>query len=167
MLFRSFAPRLRELAAAVDPSLALFTPRTLDALEADNEKFQAFVFRIILGVSTMALLLSLAGLYSVMSFTVSRRTREIGIRVALGSDRRRIVTSIFARPLRQAVLGVTLGALVTTWLVYMIYRDAMGLTHVALVTGYAVTMLGVCLLACVVPTRRALGIQPTEALRAE
>jgi len=122
----------------------------------------------------IALLLSLAGIYAVLSFIVARRTREIGVRVALGASRQRIIVAIFKRPLIQVGVGVAVGGI-------LIGLAAEGLVHtemsnvgnglslelVAQLIAYGSLMFGVCLLACVVPTRRALGVEPTEALRAE
>jgi ABC-type lipoprotein release transport system permease subunit len=104
-----------------------------------------------------------------MAFTVSRRTREIGRRVALGSDKRRAAASILRRPLAQLGLGIALGLVWTSWMAaaweggdgFFAPRGA------ALVAAYALLMLGVCLLACIVPARRALAVEPTDALRAE
>ncbi len=127
-------------------------------------------------MSSVALLLSLAGLYAVMAFTVSRRTREIGVRVALGGSRQRILVAIFRRPLIQMGLGVMAGitviAAMTAWFPYTDgpgAGEAQGLTlaAIAMQAGYALLMFGVCMLACVVPTRRALGVEPTVALRTE
>jgi len=120
--------------------------------------------------------LSLAGIYAVLSYIVARRTREIGVRVALGASARRVITSIFRRPLTQVSIGVIAGALFISVAAYAIQLTTQfhvdqprGLTlgETALLAGYAVLMLGVCTLACVVPTYRALKVQPTEALRAE
>ena len=111
--------------------------------------------------------MSLAGIYAVMSFTVARRTREIGIRVALGADRRRLVLSVFRRPLRQVGLGVTVGVGLAGLLLFAIIGDTLAWSHAGVLLAYSVLMLVVCLLACAVPTRRALAVEPTEALRAE
>ena len=121
-----------------------------------------FWVRLLGVVSAVAMLLSLAGIYAVMSFTVARRTREIGIRVALGAPRRRVVAAVFARPLAQVGLGVAAGCVLTA-----MFGDSVQPAALAGALGYSVLMLGVCLLACVVPTRRALDVQPTEALRAD
>jgi ABC-type antimicrobial peptide transport system permease subunit len=128
-------------------------------------QFLAFWFRLTMLVSAVALLLSLTGIYAVMSFTVSRRTREIGIRVALGADPRRIVSAIFRRPLAQVGLGITVGGVLVTAFSFGVMRGALWPTGAAFIIAYAVLMMGVCALACIVPTRRALGIEPTEALR--
>ncbi len=131
--------------------------------------------RITVVSTAIALLLSLAGIYAVLSFTVARRTREIGVRVALGAKRRRVLTAIFRRPLTQVGIGIAAGAT-------LIYLGAQALSHtyqfrntpialsagqVVLLVIYAAFMLGVCLLACVVPTRRALRVEPMVAMRAE
>jgi putative ABC transport system permease protein len=123
-----------------------------------------FWFRVLLGVSALAMLLSLAGIYAVMAFAVSRRTHEIGIRVAMGADARRIVAAVFARPLAQVAMGVVAGTMVVGWLVYTIIGK-LSAREVSLVAGYALLMLAVCMLACVVPTRRALRIEAMDALR--
>jgi putative ABC transport system permease protein len=160
-----FAPRLRATAAAVDSALRVHDVMPLDRVGADMWNELDFLWRLMAGVSILAMILSLAGIYSIMSFTVSRRTREIGIRIALGADARRIVGAILAQALRRVGGGVVAGGVmvgVLTWIV-----AGLSPVEVAGVTAYSLLMLGVCLLACTVPTRRALQVQPTEALRAE
>ena len=157
--------RLRSAATAVDPALRLHDILPMNQVGATMWMEMAFLFRVLVVVSSMALLLSLAGIYSVMAFTVARRTREIGVRVALGSTPRRIVTTIFARPLRQVAFGLAAGAV----LVVLLTQAVMGLSvkEVAVVVAYMVLMMAVCLVACVVPTRRALRVEPITALRTE
>src|SRR5690606_22572683 len=132
-------------------------------------QFYDFWLRLTALLTLVTLVLSWAGIYAVMSFTVSRRTREIGIRVAVGGDARRVILAIFRRPLTQVALGVALGALVIIALLAALSDPGRGpsLRDGAVLVGYAAIMLGVCLLACIVPTRRALAVEPTEALRAD
>jgi putative ABC transport system permease protein len=163
----AFAPRLRTVAAAVDPTLRLDDLVPMDALSNGTLKFLGFWFRITLLVSAVAVVLSLTGIYAVLSFTVARRTREIGVRVALGSDRRQVVAAVFRRPLRQVGLGILTGFVAIGAAALAGAGWQLTLRGVALLVAYAALMTGVCLLACVVPTRRALRVQPTEALRAE
>ncbi|HEY0969564.1 MAG TPA: ABC transporter permease [Gemmatimonadales bacterium] len=158
----AFAPRLRAVAAAVDPTLRLDAVARMDTLADSGIEWAMFWVRLVAVVSAVAMLLSLAGIYAVMSFTVARRTREIGIRVALGASRRRVVAAVFARPLAQVGLGVVAGGVLTA-----MFGDSVRPTALMGALGYSVLMLGVCLLACIVPTRRALQVQPTEALRAD
>jgi hypothetical protein len=164
---QSFAPRLRALAAAVDPTLRLYDLRSLDQVNASAQRWLTFLFRITVAAGALALLLALAGIYSVMSFTVARRTREIGIRVALGADHRRIVVTIFRRPLAQVAGGIVAGALLASAVASGESGESLSAGAVGLLVAYAVLMMGVCLLACIVPTRRALRVEPTEALRVD
>jgi ABC-type antimicrobial peptide transport system permease subunit len=110
----------------------------------------------------------------VTAFTVAKRTREIGVRVALGASRRRIIGAIFRRPLIQVGIGVAVGALLIALATEALAHTEMSNAGTGMSVGTAVQILaygslmfGVCLLACIVPTRRALSVEPTEALRAE
>jgi predicted permease len=166
----TFVPVLQSVAADVDPSLRLHQLFTLDQVTLGQREFFAFWTTILVTVSGLALLLSLGGIFAVMSYTVARRTREIGIRVALGADARRIVLSIFRRPLTQVAAGIVVGGVLAA--LYSVaalteYGGAVSAGGIALLLGYVAFMLGVCLLACVVPTRRALGVEPAEALSLE
>ncbi|HEX2189904.1 MAG TPA: ABC transporter permease [Longimicrobiaceae bacterium] len=162
-----FAPRLRAVAAAVDPTLRLHEVLPLDRVGATLWLEMEFLFRLVMLVSAVALLLSLAGIYSVMAFTVAQRTREIGVRIALGADARRVVAAVFRRPLTQVGAGVAAGGVLVAALTFAVKGGMPSPGEVGLVAAYAALMLGVCMLACVVPTRRALGVEPTEALRAD
>jgi putative ABC transport system permease protein len=159
--------RLRELAEVVDPALRVDNVQLISEIAQDDLRFYSFWLRMTGIVSAIALVLSLAGIYAVMSFTVARRTREIGVRLALGADRRRLVLSIFRRPLTQVALGVASGTVLVTLLIMSASGLRFSLLQVILLALYSVLMLVVCLLACIVPTRRALGIDPMEALRAD
>ncbi|MGZ8377978.1 MAG: ABC transporter permease [Gemmatirosa sp.] len=172
----SLAPRVRALATAVDPALRVEQMTRLDQVAAPQLWFLNLWMRIIIGLTAVALLLSLSGIYAVLSYIVARRTREIGVRVALGASARRVIASIFRRPLTQVTLGVIGGSILIVVAAIAVQHTQefaavkpSGLTFgdVALLSGYSILMLGVCMLACVVPTLRALRVQPTEALRAE
>ena len=176
----TLVPRLRTIAESVDPNLRLNDFMRMDKAADPLVWFLNLWRQIMMILTGIAVLLSLAGIYAVLSFTVSKRTREIGVRVAVGGSPRRIVTAIFRRPLTQVSTGILVGSFLVG-LGSVVLRNhqpdtAMGmhtlegglsLGQLATLIAYAALMLGVCLLACVVPTRRALGVQPTEALRAE
>ena len=170
----TLAPRVRQLATVVDPALRVEQITRLDQMAASQVWFLGLWVKVIVGLTAVALLLSLAGIYSVLSYTVARRTREIGVRVALGASARRVIASIFRRPLTQVTLGVIAGSVfIAVASVVVLQSEHFAIQappmylRVLLLIGYAVLMLGVCMLACVVPTVRALRVQPTEALRAE
>jgi len=162
----SFAPRLRGIAAAVDPALRLDRIMPLDRIvDAELQFYRFWTWLLLLGTA-IALLLSLAGIYAVMSFTVAQRTREIGIRVALGADRRRVFAEIFRRPLAQVGFGILAGG---GLLAVMLFGGGvtLSLVNVAVLVAYVAIMAAVCMLASVVPTRRALAVEPGTALRSD
>jgi hypothetical protein len=155
---------LRATAAKADAALRIGAVQPLAAVTANGVKTINYVVAAVGIVSVAALVLALSGLYAVMSFAVSRRTREIGIRVALGSPRSRVVVTILRRPLMQLTLGAVFGALLTVGvsrLMELPVGFSLGLVAVGPI------IFGVCLLACIVPARRALRVDPIAALRAE
>jgi putative ABC transport system permease protein len=172
----SIATRVRELATGVDATIRIESMTRLDQMVTPFLWFLGLWIKIITGLTVVALVLSLAGIYAVLSFTVARRTREIGVRMALGASARRVITSIFRRPLIQVSLGVFTGIGLIGLASIGVQNSTefkgsetgvISLGDVGLLFGYAILMLGVCMLACVVPTIRALRVQPTEALRSE
>jgi predicted permease len=172
----ALGPRVRELAAAVDPALRIEQVVRLDQIATPLLWFIGLWQKIITGMTAVALLLSLSGIYAVLSFIVARRTREIGVRVALGASARRVVTSLFKRPLIHVTIGVIAGSvLIAVAGIAMQYTTEFdgipkrGLTvgEIGLLAAYATLMLGICALACIVPARRALRVQPMVALRTE
>jgi putative ABC transport system permease protein len=172
----SIAPRVRELAMVVDPAIRVEQITRLDQVTTPLLWLLGLWTKIIIGLTAVALVLSLAGIYAVLSYTVARRTREIGVRVALGASARRVITSVFKRPLTQVTLGVIAGIVLIVLAATAAGKSTqfrgtgvgvLTLGDAALLVGYAILMVGVCTLACVVPTLRALRVQPTEALRTE
>jgi predicted permease len=156
-----FAARLRELAQAIDPALRVIDPKPLPRLAASPD---AFWLDLLISLTSVTLMLSLAGVYAVSAFAVARRTREIGVRVALGAQPLHVLTAVFRRPLVQMALGVGVGAILSLALANNdlsdVHLDDFGRSAV-----FALSTILCCALACIVPTRRALRIQPTEALR--
>jgi ABC-type antimicrobial peptide transport system permease subunit len=112
-------------------------------------------------ISFIVLLLSATGIHSLMSFTVARRTREIGIRAALGARPGRIVVAIFSRAFLQICAGVLVGSALSA------LGGVRSTRQLLLLLAADGIMLVAGLTACAVPLRRALRINPTEALRAE
>jgi ABC-type antimicrobial peptide transport system permease subunit len=119
----------------------------------------------VLALSVVGMLLAATGLYALMSFTVSQRTREIGIRSALGADAKDVVTTIARRACAQLVIGVAVGS-VAGWQLVRGNAGIFGVdSELRLVTGVAVAVILFSALTCLPPIRRGLRIQPTEALR--
>ena len=168
----SFAPQLREIFSSVDPMLRLSELQRLKNVHDDVLWAFRLWVRVTVVISAVAVLLSLAGIYAVLSFTVSRRTREIGLRVALGGSQLRVLLAIFRRPLLNVILGLAMGgALIVAG--GNLKTEMPGLTgelsfqQFVIIVAYVVFMLGVCLLGCVVPARRALKVEPRVALRTD
>ena len=163
----TFAPRMRSLIAAVDPALLLNEIRPLGDVGHADQLGVRVASSVLALLVFITLMLSTAGIYALMSFTVSRRTREIGIRAALGADPRRIVAAIFSRALTQVTLGVVVGAVGAVLLVSAGVGEKLVTEGPWLVVGVAALMMVVGLAACALPAGRALRVQPTEALRHE
>ena len=157
----SFAERLRTVAADVDPTIRLTDVQGLAQVGGGEAKMNWTLTWVAWVISLVVLILSATGIHALMSFTVTRRTREIGIRAALGASQRRILAGIFSRAFLQIGAGLVVGTALATLLGIGPNRG------VLLLIGADLVMLAAGLLACALPLRRALRIDPTEALRAE
>jgi putative ABC transport system permease protein len=157
----SFATRLRTIAAEVDPTIRLTDIQPLAQVGGGEAKINWGLASVAWLISFIVLLLSATGIHSLMSFTVSRRTREIGIRTALGARPGRIVAGIFSRAFLQIGAGVVAGSALAALMGIGSMRG------VLLLLAADGLMLLVGLAACAVPLKRALSIDPTEALRTE
>jgi ABC-type antimicrobial peptide transport system permease subunit len=162
--------RLRVIAAEVDPSLRLDEVMTLDHVGTSDRVAIAFFLRILAGIGVVALVLATAGMYALMAFAVVRRTSEIGIRLALGANPRRIVFATFARALAQMGAGVIIGSIPAAALAVNLSPEVSAgadpiRSAAVICTISAVFMITVTALACVIPARRALRIQPIETLK--
>jgi predicted permease len=164
----TLAPRLRLVAAEVEPGAIIRDPLPLGELEWGNRwdmRWTAFGLAV---VAAIAVVLSLAGLYALMTFTVAQRTREIGLRTALGADAGEIMRVIAKRALAQLALGVALGAGGLAAIIRATAPDTSfsafdGWPLLLAATAGAIVLLGVA--ACIVPTLRGLRIRPMEAMR--
>jgi putative ABC transport system permease protein len=157
----SFATRLRTIAAEVDPTIRLTDIQTLDKVGGRVAQANWALTSVAWIVGFIVLLLSAMGIHALMSFTVARRTREIGIRAALGARPAEVVHGIFSRAFYQIGAGVLVGSALAA-------LAGLGTTReVLLLVAADGIMLVVGLVACSVPVRRALRIDPTEAIRAE
>ena len=161
----TFVHRFRDIGAEVDPTLHL----TEVAVLADHYEMLRGTLRSVawaaVVVTTSVLLLSAAGIYALMSFTVAQRTREIGIRTALGAPPRRVLLNVFRRAAWQVCAGVVVGSVLAAGAFAAIGIGAM--RALPLLMGVAGLMACVALVATLGPARRGVRIQAIEALRAE
>jgi hypothetical protein len=154
-----FASRLRSIARDVEPMLQISEIARFDHIAAAGARTMTLLFWLFLALAFVVVLLSLTGIYSVLSFTASQRTREVGIRVALGGRPRHVIAVLFRRPLMQIGLGILIGLVIADRL-----SDGNMVRVIAL---YSCGVIAISCLATLGPVRRALRIQPLDALRAE
>jgi ABC-type antimicrobial peptide transport system permease subunit len=157
-----FAPRLRLLANAVDPEMQLTDVQRLTDVGGRGAMLTWTATSVAGAISFLVLLLSACGIHGLMSFIVARRTREIGIRVALGAPPFRLVSGIFLRAFLQVAAGILAGSLVVALKI-----DFGSVTQVLMLVGADAIMLTAGVVACTLPLRRALSVSPMAALRAE
>ena len=160
-----FGRRLRAIALDVEPELLVRDVGPLDAvIRATHLPLEWLA--IGLGAITLSvLILSAAGIYSLMSVTVTRRRREIGIRVALGASRERLLWGIFMRAGVQLGAGVAVGIALAGMLNSWTGGELLGAWSVVILPAVSVFAAGVGVLAAMMPARRALSIQPTAVLK--
>ncbi len=160
---------LREQVQSVDSELPVFGPRMLDDVLSDSLSARRFSMEIVGLFALTALLLAALGIYGVLSYMVNERTHEIGIRLALGAQRRSILRMVLRQGLGLAVAGAVVGLvcalIVSRLMAGLLYgvRPTDPLTFV----GVAVLFILVALFACYVPARRAIRVDPMIALRYE
>ena len=165
----AFAETLRNLVRAAHPALAVDNIRSMDTRIADSlitRRSPALLAGIFAGV---ALLLAAIGTYGVLSYAVAQRTREIGIRMALGAQRGQIGAQFLSLGLRLLAAGTILG-LIGAWMAGRAMQSVLfdvPTLHVATLLGTALVMTAVSLAACLVPARRATKVDPIQALRTE
>jgi ABC-type antimicrobial peptide transport system permease subunit len=162
----SFVNGLSEIVSAARLPLRLSDVRTLDEVYA-AQAFGNYVGGFALIVGTLSvLLLAAAGTYALMSFTVNDRRREIGIRVALGASKSRLLRSVLKRSLRLVLLGSAVGVAVALFIERQLPIHTMGGLEIPGVLPMAASfMSAIAFLATLGPARRALQLDPNEALR--
>jgi cell division protein FtsX len=165
----SLAARLPVIAAGVDARVYVGDAMPLNEWVRQRDRNQAMTAGVRSGVTVLVLFLSALGIFSLMSVSVSRRTREIGLRAALGASPRQVLAGILSRGIVLIGSGTAAGGALLLLAVAVPAPPDQRADDLLLYAGYvgvtAAVMLAACLLACIGPARRALGINPIDALR--
>jgi len=165
----SLTATVRAAVLEVDKEQPLTQPRTMEMAISDSVT-QRRLNMILLGVfGGLALALAVVGIYGVMAYSVKQRTREIGIRMALGARRRDVVKSVVGQGMLLAVIGVGIGLLAAYLATRLMETLLFGVTPTDAATfgSIALLLLGVAFLACCIPAWRATKVDPMIALRIE
>jgi putative ABC transport system permease protein len=163
------APAVRQVINSIDQNAAIVFMKTMDQL-IDETLWQRRLWGVMFAVfAALALALASVGIYGVMSYSVSQRTREIGIRMALGAQSSDVLKMVIRHGLKLATAGLLIGVAVSLLLTRLIANLLFGVTATDPLTFAVVAMLLiiVALAACYVPSRRAAKVDPVEALRSE
>jgi predicted permease len=166
---QSFVRQAQQAIWSVDANLPIFFVRTLADLYHRSMARTAFTLVLLAIAGAMALLMGIIGLYSVMAYGVSRRTREIGIRMALGAEPAELRRMFLRQGLVLAAMGAGLGLLAAAGLTSLMKSLLFGVTALDPVTyiGVAAVLIAAAALASYVPARRATAVDPAHALRAD
>jgi putative ABC transport system permease protein len=165
----SILPAVRHRVNAIDPDLPIVRPQTLASVVEAASGGTRLSSVLTAVFALLAAALASLGIYSLIAYSVAERTRELGIRVALGADRRAVVRMIVGEGLRLAALGIAIG-LVGSWLLTGTLRTLLfevSPLDPAVLLATCAAVLAVTALASYVPARRALRVDPMVALRAE
>ncbi|HWF03202.1 MAG TPA: ABC transporter permease [Candidatus Angelobacter sp.] len=160
---------LRARALEFNSELVLYSPEEMEKTVADSISSKRFTMVLLGAFAALALLLASIGIYGVLSYMVGQRTREIGVRLALGAQRFDVLRMVLRDGARMTLVGVIIGLIGAFGLTRLMASMLFGVRPTDPITfvGVAVLLSAIALLACYVPARRAMKVDPMEALRHE
>jgi ABC-type antimicrobial peptide transport system permease subunit len=166
---RSLTGSIREAVRTVDPNQPVNVVRTAeDELASAGWARERFVTLLLLGFTALALMLAVVGLYSVVSYSVSCRLKEFGIRTALGAGRGRIVHAAVQPAVLAIVAGLFAGLALSVGLNKVVARWSIGnLNDPAMLVAVSLVLFVVTMMSAAIPANRAASIQPADALRTD
>jgi ABC-type antimicrobial peptide transport system permease subunit len=162
-------PAIRNKVTQFNAEAVAFEPEKMETIVADSIARQRFTMILFTGFAGVALLLASVGIYGVLSYIVGQRTKEIGVRMALGASRGDVLRAFLRDGARLTLIGVALGtiaAMVLTRLMTSVLFEVKPTDPMTFV-GVAVLLCFIALIACYIPARRAASVEPMQALRAE
>jgi len=160
---------VRAAVKQIDPDQPIYSPRTMDDIRAESVAGERLNLTLLSLFAGIALVLAVVGIYGVMSYSVTQRTHEIGIRMAIGARPRDVFTMILGHGMKLAIIGVVIGLAAAFALTRLMASMLFGVAPTDATTfgGIAALLIGVALLACYLPGRRATKVEPTISLRYE
>lgn len=166
---QSVATAIRERIRAVDAELPIYDLNTMNEVVSRSVAQPRFYMILLTAFAALALLLAGLGIYGVISYSVSQRTRELGIRIALGATQDRVVRLVLGQGMALTTLGVAAGLVGAFWLVRLLASMLFNVTATDAATfiGVSVVLLGVAAAASYLPARKAARVDPVTAMRSE
>ncbi|HTZ84974.1 MAG TPA: ABC transporter permease [Candidatus Acidoferrales bacterium] len=160
---------VREAVKKMDPRDVIYDVKTMDDVIATSYAARRLTMILLTGFAAMAIMLACVGIYGVISYMVGQRTQEIGIRMALGAQRRDILVLVLGEGTRMALIGAGLGTAASLLLTRLMAKQLFGVSaHDPLTyASVALVLMLVAIAACFVPARRAVRMDPVESLRCE
>jgi ABC-type antimicrobial peptide transport system permease subunit len=165
----SLLPAIRGQVDALDPKVPVSGAETMEQIAAESMAEPRMAASLVSLFGALVMFLAVAGIYGVITHWVTRRTHEIGIRMALGAQKKNVLRVVIGEALRLVLTGVAIGAAGSLALIPFLSRMLYGVKPADALTLAAVSfiLLGVALLACYIPARRATKVDPMTALRYE
>ena len=160
---------IRGAVKAIDPDQPIYNPRTMDEIRAESVAPERLNLTLLSLFAGIALVLAIVGIYGVMSYSVTQRTHEIGIRMAIGARPLDVFKMILSHGMKLALIGVALGLVGAFALTRLMATMLFGVepTDATTFAGISILLIAVALLACYLPGRRATKVEPTISLRYE
>ncbi len=160
---------VRNVVKTIDQDQPIYSPRTMDEIRAESVAGERLNLTLLTLFAGIALVLAIVGIYGVMSYSVTQRTHEIGIRMAIGARPGDVFKMILGHGMKLALIGVAVGLLGAFALTRLMATMLFGVepTDVTTFAGISIMLITVALLACYLPGRRATKVEPTISLRYE